>query len=103
MGHCSGGADAPWNIGAAYLAKVMKNIPAGVPGYNDRYHDAILALLAWTENGTAPDYLVGTKFEDDDRSRAVVRQRPICPYPQRASYVSGDVNVASSWTCTSKN
>ncbi|THC98254.1 hypothetical protein EYZ11_002256 [Aspergillus tanneri] len=45
-----------------------ENIPAGVPGYNDRYQHAISALLVWTEKDNPPDYLVGTKFEDDDGS-----------------------------------
>ncbi|KAA8641435.1 uncharacterized protein ATNIH1004_001900 [Aspergillus tanneri] len=71
IGHCSGGADAPGH----------ENIPAGVPGYNDRYQHAISALLVWTEKDNPPDYLVGTKFEDDDGS--IVRECPICPYPNR--------------------
>ena len=28
-----------------------------------------------------------------------VKSRPICVYPKKARYVSGDVNVASSYVC----
>jgi len=30
----------------------------------------------------------------------VQQSRPICIYPQKATYVSGDVNVAASYACS---
>jgi feruloyl esterase len=30
----------------------------------------------------------------------VVKSRPICVYPEKAEYVSGDLNVASSYVCS---
>jgi feruloyl esterase len=53
------------------------------------------ALTDWVENGIAPARI--------DISTApasyVVKSRPICPYPQTATYQSGDPNTAASYTC----
>jgi hypothetical protein len=46
----------------------------------------------------ALDAIVATKY---DAGGAITRQRPICPYPQVAVYRgSGDVNAATSFTCS---
>ncbi|OJK03023.1 hypothetical protein ASPACDRAFT_40338 [Aspergillus aculeatus ATCC 16872] len=72
----------------------------GVPGFNDPKHDLVLAIMAWVENGTAPAYLIPTKYENDNPADGVEKQRPICPYPQLAQYSgSGDVNEAQNWHC----
>ncbi|KAH8688951.1 Tannase/feruloyl esterase [Talaromyces proteolyticus] len=101
MEHCTSSSmqEAPWYIGAALQPAAVQGLTYGVPGYEDRYHDSILALMAWTENDTAPDYLVATKYIDDDISKGIQRQRPLCPYPQLALYVNGDVNQSTSWIC----
>ncbi|KXS95140.1 hypothetical protein AC578_5115 [Pseudocercospora eumusae] len=71
-----------------------------VPGFSDPDHDALLALMRWTENGTAPEQLVATKWKNDTLQDSVLRQRPLCPYPQHAKYDGqGDVNKAESWKC----
>ncbi|KXT13622.1 hypothetical protein AC579_9762 [Pseudocercospora musae] len=71
-----------------------------VPGFSDPDHDALLALMRWTENGTAPEQLVATKWKNDTLQDSVLRQRPLCPYPQHAKYKGqGDVNKAESWKC----
>jgi len=45
-----------------------------------------------------PTAIVATKYDDKG---AITRQRPICAYPQIASYRgSGDINSAASFTCT---
>ena len=73
-----------------------------VPGFQDPDHDALLALMRWVENGTAPDSIIATKFAGDSPTGEVVSQRPLCPYPSVAQYDgSGDANEASSWTCGS--
>jgi hypothetical protein len=54
-------------------------------------------LVAWVEKGIAPPERI------DVRSRKAVptaKSQPICRYPKRAAYASGDVNVASSYTCS---
>ena len=50
------------------------------------------ALKNWVEHGVAPDQIVLTT-EDN------VRSRPMCPYPRKMKYTSGDVSKAASFTC----
>lgn len=85
MGHCGGGTGATsfGNQGA----------PAPVA---DRQHDLLRALDAWVERGEAPDRLIASRVVDGK----VVRQRPLCPYPQRAVYKdSGSTDDAASFEC----
>jgi feruloyl esterase len=57
----------------------------GGPGCNE--FDLLEALVAWVENGTAPDYVVARH-----RTNGVVdNQRRVCAWPQRAVY-AGPVN-----------
>ncbi|KAJ5746251.1 ferulic acid Esterase/Feruloyl esterase [Penicillium odoratum] len=97
MQHCSGSVnDAPWYIGGFQSL----NDTVGVPGYQDREHDVVRALMDWTENGVPVDKIVATKFKDDDPSEGVVRQRPLCPYPKKAVYKGkGDLDDSTSWDC----
>ena len=71
MGHCSGG-EGP-----------------------DTF-DAVAALEQWVEQGRAPDRIIashGTKGVVD-------RTRPLCPYPQVASYTGkGSLDDAASFVC----
>ena len=53
-------------------------------------------LTAWVEQGTAPDDVVLQTPE----SAATQKSRPICVYPKKATYGSGDPNVAASYTCS---
>jgi hypothetical protein len=43
----------------------------GVPGYQDREHDVIHALMDWVEKGVAVDNIVTTKFKNDDPSQVL--------------------------------
>lgn len=55
------------------------------------------ALTAWVEKGEAPTRIdISTVATTSFPS---VKSRPICLYPMKARYVSGDVNVASSYVC----
>lgn len=63
----------------------------GGPG-PDKF-DALSALDAWMEKGTAPTRIVATKADSK-------LSRPLCPYPQLARYNgSGDTNDAANFTC----
>ena len=43
-----------------------------------------------------------TKFKDDDPRQGVARTRPVCPYPQVATYKgSGSVDDAANFVCAS--
>lgn len=67
---------------------------------SDAQHDPLLAIMAWVENGTAPESLIASKFMNNFNPVEVSLQRLICPYPQQSKYKgSGDVGSADSWEC----
>jgi feruloyl esterase len=56
--------------------------------------------MAWVENGTAPDYMVSTRFTNDSDPTTVKLNRRICPYPQQACYSGvGNVTEEDIWEC----
>ena len=70
MGHCRGGnAPATW--------------------------DRLAPLVAWVENGTAPDTIVATDATDG----TVDNERPLCPYPEHPVYTgpTGGENDPANW------
>lgn len=108
MQHCLGtpiDVDAPWYFAGANQAGNLGLQPgsvSGMPGFRDAEHDVLLALIRWTEEGKAPEHIIATKWHNDTLQDKVLRQRPLCPYPQRAQYVDhGDPNLAASWKCSS--
>ena len=73
MGHCSGGAGP------------------------DTF-DMVSALEAWVEKGAAPNQVLASRIVDG----AVVRSRPLCPYPQVARYKgTGSLDEAVNFSCVS--
>jgi feruloyl esterase len=64
---------------------------------------AYAAVVDWVERGVAPDRLVAIKFTDDDPAKAIVRSRPLCPYPQVAEWDgAGDRNRADGYRCVAR-
>jgi feruloyl esterase len=58
--------------------------------------DAVTAVIDWVEKGKAPDTLLASKVT----SGAVVRTRPLCPYPQVARYSGkGSIDEAANFSC----
>ena len=58
--------------------------------------DLVSALEQWVENGRAPDRIVASH----SREGRVDRTRPLCPYPQVASYDGrGSIDDAASFAC----
>jgi hypothetical protein len=56
------------------------------------------ALLAWVEEGRAPETLMAVRR---DQSGAIVRSRPLCPYPLVARYRgTGSTDDAASFMCS---
>jgi len=71
-----------------------------VPGYVDPQHDILLAMMEWVENGTAPNQLIATKWNNDTLENGLLMQRPLCPYPQKAVYKgSGNYHDPRTWSC----
>ena len=59
--------------------------------------DWLEAIRAWVEDGKAPERLVSLQLDESGR---VSRTRPICPYPQIASYRGkGDPDDEASFAC----
>jgi feruloyl esterase len=76
-----------------FMAPGMAHCGGG-PGPNT--FDMQAALEQWVEHGTAPDRIIATHSVNG----IVDRARPLCPYPQLASYKgSGDTNDAASFVC----
>jgi tannase/feruloyl esterase len=89
----SGGAS---KINASYrlfMAPGMAHCGGG-EGPND--FDKVGPLEQWVEQGKAPDQIVASHSKDGK----VDRTRPLCPYPQIATYKgSGSIDEAASFVC----
>jgi feruloyl esterase len=58
--------------------------------------DEVAALETWVEQGKAPDAIIASHSRDGK----VDRTRPLCPYPQLATYKgSGSIDEATSFAC----
>ncbi len=91
MEHCSGGP------GANSFGQL------GLPAANGRGSGALDQLQQWVEHGTAPGPIIAARFEGGDERAAPVMSRPLCPYPQVASYNgSGSPERAASFTCRAR-
>ena len=55
------------------------------------------ALKAWVENGTAPSQLLFSTVATS--ANPTVKSMAMCPYPQKPTYVGGDVTQSGSYTC----
>ncbi|CAI7591794.1 unnamed protein product [Penicillium bialowiezense] len=103
MEHCLSTPDnmnAPWYFAGPDQAATINTGTYSTPGYRDARHDIVLAMMAWVENGTAPNDIIATKWKNDTSADEVLRQRPICHYPHQAKYNGkGDPNNAASWSC----
>ena len=51
------------------------------------------ALTNWVEKGVAPSTITVTTAD-------TTISRPLCMYPKKLTYVSGDVKAAASYSCT---
>ena len=86
MQHCAGtppDMNAPWYFAGANQAGVLGTSPGSVysvPGFTDAKHDALLALMEWVENGTAPDEIVATVWVDDTSVNKVLSRGRCVPF-----------------------
>ncbi|MBO0752703.1 MAG: tannase/feruloyl esterase family alpha/beta hydrolase, partial [Bradyrhizobiaceae bacterium] len=91
MAHCSGGPGA-----SAFGQSVNGPNPA------DPADDVLSALDHWVEYRQAPDRIITTKYVNDDPNQGIAFQRPLCPYPQSASYRGGRPENAASFACVDR-
>jgi feruloyl esterase len=65
-------------------------------GVGPDQNDAVSAVIDWVEKGKAPDSLIANKVVKG----AVIRSRPLCPYPQVARYKGqGSIDEAANFSC----
>jgi feruloyl esterase len=82
--HCRGGT-GPDRFGGSGTPE-----PIG-----DADHDLLSAMVAWVEQGRAPERVVASQVEDG----RTVRQRPLCIWPKQAIHVGGDPAKAENFRC----
>jgi hypothetical protein len=89
-----GGAHNPSDFVRLYLAPGVGHC-AGGPG--PQPSGMLDSVVEWVENGKAPRHLDGVTR---DRGGAILRTRPLCPYPALARYGgSGGTDDAASFAC----
>lgn len=89
-----GGAKATSDFARLYLAPGVAHC-AGGPGPQPT--GVLDALVAWVEEGTAPDTLTATR---PAQSGAATRSRPLCQYPLVAKYRgNGSTDDARNFVC----
>ncbi|MFM0245012.1 tannase/feruloyl esterase family alpha/beta hydrolase [Paraburkholderia sediminicola] len=98
------GGDAS-NFARLYTIAGMNHCSGGPS--TDQF-DMLTPMIAWVEQGKAPDSVVGTARDatnvvpntDVPAGWGVGRTRPLCAYPKVARYQGGDINAASSFACS---
>lgn len=99
-----GGTAAVQNFYRLYLIPGMNHgFSNGTPNASANpplpTNDQLYKLLTdWVENGKAPGVIPAQTTVS--ASFPVQKSRPLCMYPQKATYTSGDPNVAASYTCS---
>jgi feruloyl esterase len=97
------GGDAS-NFARLYTIAGMNHCSGGPS--TDQF-DMLTPLIAWVEQGKAPDSVIATARDasnlvpnaDVPAAWGAGRTRPLCAYPKVARYQGGDVNAASSFVC----
>jgi len=54
-------------------------------------------LTNWVENGVAPERV---EISSAATPAAPAKSRPLCVFPQKPTYTSGDPRVSASYTCS---
>ena len=86
----TGFSDAIYSPGLVIVAAALVAGIAETTDASDR-------LMAWVEQGEAPKEIIATQPGPEG---AVLRTRPLCPYPQVARYKgTGSIDDAASFTC----
>jgi len=88
------GADTTSDFYRLFMVPGMFHCRGGLG--TDRF-DVITPLINWVEAGIPPDTIPAARVEDE----AVSRTRPLCPYPQVATYTGeGSIDDATNFVCT---
>lgn len=56
--------------------------------------------MDWVEKNVTVNQVVATTWNNPTNvSSGVLKQRPLCPYPQMARWDGGNLDDANSWSC----
>jgi feruloyl esterase len=93
MSHCRGGPGA-WNIGAYATGGSFTTTS------KDPRDNVLEAMVAWVEEGTAPEYVRGYKYVNDTISKGLAFTRKHCRFPKRNAFVGpGNYTDEAAWKC----
>jgi len=94
-----GGVNRTEQFARLFMVPGMRHcVGSGGPGPN--VFDPLTPLINWVERNVAPKQIVAAHFLDNDPTTGVVtRTMPLCPYPEVAQFLGGDVNDAANWSC----
>jgi hypothetical protein len=85
------------NFYRLFLAPGMLHCGGG-PGPN--VIETLPAITAWVEKSRPPEFLIATKYENDDPALPVKRTRPLCVFPAHAEWDGkGDKARLKSFRC----
>jgi len=94
-----GGVNRIEQFARLFMVPGMRHcVGSGGPGPN--VFDPLTPLVNLVERNVAPKQMVAAHFLDNDPTTGVVtRTMPLCPYPEVAQFMGGDVNDAANWSC----
>ena len=93
----NGGIEETKNIARLFLVPNMGHCRGGPA--TDQF-DMLTPLVAWVEQGKAPDRVIASVKNFTVAPTA--RSRPLCPYPQQVRFTGpagGDLSIASNYAC----
>ncbi|KAM0756535.1 tannase and feruloyl esterase [Meredithblackwellia eburnea MCA 4105] len=65
----------------------------------DPKYDIFASMVQWVEKGTAPAYLIGASYNQNNASLGLNYTRKLCPYPSKPVFKGGKQNTEASFDC----
>ena len=88
---------SPANVRDSYRLFMVPGMDHCGGGDGPNTFDSIRAVEEWVEAGKAPDRIIGSHIRDGKTERT----RPLCPYPQVATYKGvGSTDDAANFSCS---
>ncbi|KAF2732203.1 tannase and feruloyl esterase [Polyplosphaeria fusca] len=92
VSHCGGGP-GPFFLGFTY----------GLDASADPEDNMLSRIVAWVEDGQAPETIRGTKFVNDDPTQGVAYRRKQCKHPKVNHYFgTGNGTDEEGWRCVER-
>ena len=89
----------PGRVGESYRLFMAPGMAHCGGGEGPNAFDKVAPIEQWVEKGKAPDSIIASHSKDG----RVDRTRPLCPYPQSATYKgSGGTDDATNFVCTAR-